>query len=119
MSFIQQILKHHDDMMSKLIKVDGEIMSQWMLIDAEEEKEKEKEIARDHFCDCEYCPYQDVVIKPMSAKEKAAIEKQIDKLTDTKNSLKKTITRLESYAKSVGAPVPDDKLLKNQSRRVR
>lgn len=115
MSFVDQIPKHHNDLIKKMVSIEGEIMNQHALLDHEEEKE----IARSHDCDCEYCPYQDVVVTALKPSEVAEIEQQIDKLTETRSGIKLTIIRLEGYAKSVGAPMPDDKLLKNQSRRVR
>jgi len=95
MSFINQIPLHVKTLNSKEMSIRSELLNLWAKLEGDEEAQ----IAESHSCSCEYCPYKDVIYKPLDSVEIADIEKKIAELEPIEQEIKRTIKSLENYAK--------------------
>jgi predicted RNase H-like nuclease (RuvC/YqgF family) len=110
MSFIESIPTYHKAMIAALQPTQDKLRDINFKMDAHEEAEQKGS----HQCDREYCPYADVDITKdmLSDEELAELEKNQQPLKGELEEQRKAIKRLESYAKFIGSPLPEEDLLK-------
>lgn len=97
MAFADTLPNGYRDLVAKRNKVHSEIQDIWTDLGDDE--------YLDHDCDCEYCDIEPPKITSSAEREQA--EKEIDRLTDIRNDIEKSISSVEKYADWMNIKLPE------------